>query len=61
VDNGVKTPLHWAMDKANNKNIVKLLLDSNANPNVKNNKNKTPLDNALSDDIKVLLRAKMGS
>ena len=43
---GRDTPLHIAARLYNYTEIVRLLLDNGADINLKNNKNKTPLDEA---------------
>ena len=49
------TPLHWAVQN-NNTEAVRLLLDNGADINLKNDDNKTPLDEAhKGSDVESLL------
>lgn len=43
-DNLGKTPLHYAVEKRNNSDIIKFLLEAGANISVKDYNNRTPLD-----------------
>jgi len=47
-----ETPLHWAVAKAyyyNNTDLIKLLLESGADPNLEDQKGNTPLDIAINN------------